>query len=409
MEKIWGSFSYIAAVIIAALITGWQQPKKKYFAFRVIFGFIVCFGALYAYDQLIALAKNDTLHFVLRIFDGLVVFFGVLAMLRICFSGNFWTGLFCGTVGYCMQHMTKMLSDIFGRLLHIQQWWLNAIVIVAVTAICYWIIFVFVLKKRRGENFAVDNALQTVVSAIVIIFSLGVYLIAIRMIRKTDIAQQMIIIIETFSFIIALLIFFFEFGLLSNRRLTEENNSMMQMLEKESQQYRIDQEKINIINIKCHDIAEHIAYLKKLPDSQDRNKYISDLQNDISIFGQLIKTGNNVLDMLLSDKCLICEQNKIQLSCMIDGEKLKILDGLDIYSLFGNAVNNAIEYLKTLEDEEKRWLSIKVYVRNQFLCISFENYFEGELEFENDLPKTTKPNQGYHGFGLKSIRYIVDK
>ena len=37
------------------------------------------------------------------------------------------------------------------------------------------------------------------------------------------------------------------------------------------------------------------------------------------------------------------------------------------------------------------------------------NYYVGDLQFENGLPKTTKQDDKYHGFGLKSIKYVTEK
>ena len=33
----------------------------------------------------------------------------------------------------------------------------------------------------------------------------------------------------------------------------------------------------------------------------------------------------------------------------------------------------------------------------------------GQLDFEDGLPRTTKPDTVYHGFGLKSIRMLVEQ
>ncbi len=42
------------------------------------------------------------------------------------------------------------------------------------------------------------------------------------------------------------------------------------------------------------------------------------------------------------------------------------------------------------------------------LSVHMENYYEGEITFENGLPKTSR-DTGYHGFGVKSMSYIVKK
>ena len=80
----------------------------------------------------------------------------------------------------------------------------------------------------------------------------------------------------------------------------------------------------------------------------------------------------------------------------------------DIYSLFGNALDNAIEYVLNLE-EEKRFIRLNVKIIGENLLIHMENYFSGELIYDNGLPKTTKEDKDYHGYGMKSIQLIVNK
>mgnify|MGYP000110845584 FL=1 len=43
------------------------------------------------------------------------------------------------------------------------------------------------------------------------------------------------------------------------------------------------------------------------------------------------------------------------------------------------------------------------------LIVQEENYFCGGLDFKDGLPQTTKDDKNYHGFGMRSIRMIVNK
>jgi sensor histidine kinase regulating citrate/malate metabolism len=85
------------------------------------------------------------------------------------------------------------------------------------------------------------------------------------------------------------------------------------------------------------------------------------------------------------------------------------MDAMDICSIFGNALDNAVEGVLTAEDQEKRLIRVTLYSKNKFILICFENYFEGTVKIENGLPATTKNDRGSHGFGLKSIHYTVEK
>lgn len=78
-----------------------------------------------------------------------------------------------------------------------------------------------------------------------------------------------------------------------------------------------------------------------------------------------------------------------------------------VYSLFGNALDNAIESLVKVADVEKREIRLTVCRFRDMCKILVSNYFSGSLEFENGLPKTTKNNKNDHGYGIKSIREVA--
>ena len=81
----------------------------------------------------------------------------------------------------------------------------------------------------------------------------------------------------------------------------------------------------------------------------------------------------------------------------------------DIYSLFGNAIDNAIEAVCKIEDPARRIIGMTVKGSRGMITAHVENYFTGPLRFAQDLPVTTKADDRYHGFGTRSIRYIVNK
>ena len=60
-------------------------------------------------------------------------------------------------------------------------------------------------------------------------------------------------------------------------------------------------------------------------------------------------------------------------------------------------------------NQEKRLIGLYVTREKQFLRIRTENYCEEKLEFRNGLPVTTKADKHLHGYGMKSIRTIVEK
>ncbi len=191
------------------------------------------------------------------------------------------------------------------------------------------------------------------------------------------------------------------------RRESEQHNGeiLQHILYQQKQQMEISKENIELINIKCHDIKNQIATLgSRVPQEE-----IRELERAVDIYDMAFKTGNEALDVLMVEKLMVCENKNIRLDCMMDGKLLSFMKQSDIYALFGNAVDNAIEAVERIVNEERRYISVRVRMEKGMLVIHFENYYEGEIAFVKGLPQTTKEDKRYHGFGMKSIRMIVEK
>ena len=82
----------------------------------------------------------------------------------------------------------------------------------------------------------------------------------------------------------------------------------------------------------------------------------------------------------------------------------------DIYFLLVNIIDNAIEASEAFEEKEKRVISLTASKKHGVLLIEETNYYKGEVSINSDGSiKTTKENKKYHGYGTKSIAYIVKK
>ena len=192
-------------------------------------------------------------------------------------------------------------------------------------------------------------------------------------------------------------------------RAQHELESMEMILHNQYTQYQQSQETLDLINYKYHDLKHHIIALRAEESKEKRNAYLDRMEDEIKNYEAQNKTGNKVLDTLLTTKNLYCMRNGIALTYVVDGARLDFMDVMDICSIFGNALDNAIECEKKIEEKEKRMIHVSMFVQQAFLIIRFENYYEGELVFEKDLPITTKKQAEFHGYGLKSLRHTVHK
>ena len=85
------------------------------------------------------------------------------------------------------------------------------------------------------------------------------------------------------------------------------------------------------------------------------------------------------------------------------------MDIMDISSLFGNALDNAIEAVRQISDYPERLIRLTVARQKNFVHILCENRYVGEITFRNALPVSTKGDDRFHGFGVKSILSVAAK
>lgn len=192
-------------------------------------------------------------------------------------------------------------------------------------------------------------------------------------------------------------------------RVRHELESMQTILHNQYVQYKQSQEAMDIINYKYHDLKHHIMALRAENDQEKREAYLDQMEEEIRNYEAQNKTGNKVLDTLLTSKNLFCMKNHISMTSVVDGTLFDFMDVMDICSIFGNALDNAIECEKKIKDREKRLIHVSAFSQRNFLIIRFENYCENDLIFDAELPTTTKEDSQFHGYGLKSIRYTVRK
>ena len=195
---------------------------------------------------------------------------------------------------------------------------------------------------------------------------------------------------------------------LIERELLQEVSYLKYSIKQGQKQYEISKDTIDLINVKIHDIKYKInSVLKERKDIPA--EIIDDLRKSVRIYDSNIETGNEFLNVFLTDKSLYCEQNGITLSCMMDGSKLDFMDVGDLYCLFGNIMDNALESVMKIQKKEKRVINLSVKTKNDMLFIQSDNYYTGDISFKDGLPQTTKGNTQWHGFGMQSIKMIVQK
>lgn len=187
--------------------------------------------------------------------------------------------------------------------------------------------------------------------------------------------------------------------------------SINAQLVSQHQEYLQSKENIESLGRLAHDLKHQITALRAEVDPEHVATGFEQLEASVQRYSVQQHTGNPVLDVILTAKTRVCAEHGITLTAVADGKLLSGMSSMDIASLFGNALDNAIEATSQLHDPEQRLIRLALYGQGRFTVIRIENYYDSALkkDTEGNL-RTTKRNDTHrHGFGVKSIRHIAQQ
>lgn len=155
-----------------------------------------------------------------------------------------------------------------------------------------------------------------------------------------------------------------------------------------------------------HDMKNHLLLLQaQAGNGQEVQKSIQELKDQIQEYENYHHTGNEFLDIIIRDKAKAAQERKIDFSAVISFEAGSFIEPLDISTIFGNALDNAIEASEKLP-EDMRLVTVRANrVRNILVIIVENNTASTSIETTG----TTKRDTFAHGFGLSNLKNAVEK
>ncbi|MBR0407294.1 MAG: sensor histidine kinase [Clostridia bacterium] len=188
-----------------------------------------------------------------------------------------------------------------------------------------------------------------------------------------------------------------------------ENRTMHDFISNKMRYYEMSHEGIVTLQTKCHDLKHQIHAIRSEAGKAKFDEYLNELEDSINEYSTVIECGNQTVDIVLTEKNILCYAAHVKFSYMIDGALFNFLTEREIYSLFGNALDNALEAVSKIENPEERMITLKSNTRGALVVLQVENTYAGDMLLTDDaLPHTTKSGSG-HGFGLRSISRIAEK
>lgn len=291
-------------------------------------------------------------------------------------------------------------------------WWIQIILLVLIYGGVFWLV-IYLERSTLSPEYLKQLTLREALAALgiaVAIFAFSNLSFLYSNLPFTSSHRADIFTIRTLVDFGGIAVLFAYQSRICDYMAESELSAMNAVLKSQYDQYRNYQDSLDLIHVKYHDLKHQIAGLRMETDEEKRRKWIDAMEEELSVFEAFNKTGNQVLDTILAAKVFHCRKNRIQITCVADGKLLDFMHVTDICSIFGNALDNAIEHVVMIPEEEKRLIHVSVSAKRNFVFIKIENYCEAVIvKNEQSLITTTKADKLNHGFGLRSIVATAEK
>ena len=333
--------------------------------------------------------------------------------LKICCKCTWINAIFFGISVYAVQHIffrIKFTYEYIYRLYSIRLTWLNYL--------SYWLAMgltllgCYILLTRRytlEPNFKVENWKVVSVGVVLIIVAVGMSQVVASSTRNyRSISPELFTAVTALSVISCMMILDNMFSNVRNKKTEEDARIIRQLWQKDRKQYELAKQHVESVNARYHDMKYMLRALA-VSSPEDSKEAVNSMLSSIEEYSSVLKTGNETLDVVLSEKSMQCGRAGIRLACIADGGLLEKMNPVDIYSLFGNALDNAIESLSRVTDEDKKLINLTLNRVGDMAKLHIENYVEVQPRMSGGIPQTTKSDKLSHGFGLKSMQSIVEK
>lgn len=330
-----------------------------------------------------------------------------------------WAALFCCTAGYTVQNLTSGVHWILASFLQSLDpdvWRMDGIpvalsfcaVSAASIAICYRV-FARRMRGAEVERFSDPRIIAALAAVLVfeIFFEVAIRNIA-SVLSQTSLSVAgwpLELALHAIQLCTCLAVLLIQFEVLYNHLLRREARDSREIVHEQAQQQLVSRDALDQINAHLHDLQHQIDTLRSL-DELDRPT-LERLSQKIGTFGASVATGNELLDVILTEKSLLSWRDGIELTCVADGRCVSFMSSSELYALFGNAFDNALAAAGKCV-EGGRFVSVTLRQVGQMAVAHVENGYVGEVEFEDGLPQTSEDG-GLHGYGMRSIAATVER
>lgn len=227
--------------------------------------------------------------------------------------------------------------------------------------------------------------------------------LAIKDIAVFDVPFRYLMVLAGSYLAVCAFILVAEFEVIYSQRLRENVATMERTLAEQGRQYELSRDTISAVNRRVHDIRHQVAGILSEGGGQspDRDR-LQQIVREVDVYDSAVRTGNAALDVVLTEKSLLCKNHGVTLACIADGAAVAGLSPTDLYMLFGNALDYALGISKGVGDAERRSISLGVREQLGMALVNLEFYAGEGLLVEDGLPTDG-------GLAFEALRAVTER
>ncbi len=413
----WFKFVFLLEILIAESLIIYRMKRKPHFLRRALITFFCLIAFTFGLPVPVFNAVYSSLLFI-------SIFAATLAGLKFCFDEPWGNIIFCGFFSYNEQHISFQLysllcfflgidanSNIYGSQASDLNFGFQVLLFLIPHVAIYlvsWALLRYREYQHNDRGFYLKN-FKVLLLSIVIVFVNVVLNAFVVYDLPADIPAFVKIIIIFYNVCGCVLALIMQVSIVGKEEVESELKFVEELRHKNEQIYELSKVNVDFINMKCHDLRHRIRNVreKEFPDENE----LEEIEQALDIYDGILKTGNEVLDVILSEESIFCHKNNIKLLCNIDGAKLDFIRQAELYSIFQNAIHNAVDAVIKIEETEKRIIRITVKRVENMISVHMENYIRAgeKIELVNGYPVSQHADKNIHGFGIRSMRASVEK
>lgn len=280
--------------------------------------------------------------------------------------------------------------------------WEVYVIAIAIRIVSLIIIYE-VLKNFKYKIKANDCA---VLSTVFMIGFAALMFSVYNVLNLSKIPHILIFFSLTIFILIFLIVFLYSKNTMFLREQEQKDKMQIAQLQQQFAYYQEklkDEEKVRSV---YHDMKNHLLVLQRQINSPETAEMVEKLQSQVAMYEDYEHTGNDILDIILKEKSETAREKHIALSVTADLNGVDFIEPLDVSTIFGNGLDNAIEASEKLP-EEQRAILVKAGRVQNFFFVLIENSCLQNREYTKQ--RTTKSDDFLHGFGISNMRKAAEK